>query len=115
VRLNAFEPEALTDPIISNLAKKCEVYIDDQVDEAFPLKRMAHLTVELRGIETIDFMQETRKGAPDDPMSDEELEDKYFELVSPEVDLDVAQKLLDDIWRIEKCDNIQDLCIAPNR
>ncbi|MBC28028.1 MAG: 2-methylcitrate dehydratase [Rhodospirillaceae bacterium] len=115
VRLNAFEPEALTNPIISNLAEKCKVYIDDQVDKAFPLKRMAHLTVKLRNNETIDFIQETRKGAPDDPMSDEELEDKYFELVSPEVDLDVAQKLLDDIWRIETCDNIQDLYIARNR
>ncbi len=115
VRLDAFEPKALSDPIISSLAKKCEVYINDEVEEAFPRKRMAHLTVKLRSGDVIDFMQKTRKGAPDDPLSDSELEDKYFELVSPEIDQDIAQKLLDDIWRIEKCDNIQNLHIARNR
>ena len=45
----------------------------------------------------------------------EDMDRGMARVVSPEVDLDVAQKLLDDIWRIEKCDNIQDLCIAPNR
>ena len=45
-------------------------------------------------------------------MTDEELEDKYFELVSPVIEQSTAQKLLDDIWRIDKCDNIQNLHIA---
>ena len=66
VRLEAFTPQALVNPEVSALAQKCQVYVDKQVDEAFPLKRMAHLTVQLRNNDVIDFMQETRKGAPDD-------------------------------------------------
>jgi hypothetical protein len=37
------------------------------------------------------------------------LEDKYYELVAPEIGDDGAKRLLDGIWAIETLDNIQNL------
>ncbi|HAT36458.1 MAG TPA: 2-methylcitrate dehydratase, partial [Rhodospirillaceae bacterium] len=112
VRLEAFTPEALKDPTVSALVKKCEVFVDPEVDATFPLKRMAHLIVETKNGKVIDHMQQTRKGAPDNPLSDGELEEKYFELVAPELGDAGAKKLLDGIWAIDKLDNIQNLPIG---
>lgn len=112
VRLEAFTPEALKDRTVSALARKCEVFVDPEVDATFPLKRMAHLIVETKEGKTIDYMQQTRKGAPDNPLSDAELEEKYFELVEPELGKAGAQKLLDGIWSIDRLDNIQNLPIG---
>jgi 2-methylcitrate dehydratase PrpD len=109
VRLEAFTPEALKDPKVSALVKKCTVFVDPEVEEAFPLQRKAHLIVETKDGKTIDYMQQTRKGAPDNPLSDAELEEKYAELVEPELGTDGARRLLDGIWEIDKLDNINDL------
>jgi 2-methylcitrate dehydratase PrpD len=109
VRLEAFTPEALKDPTVSALTQKCEVFVDQEVDDAFPLQRKAHLIVETKDGKIIDYMQQTRKGAPDNPLTDSELEDKYYELVAPEIGDDGAKRLLDGIWAIETLDNIQNL------
>ncbi|MBO44937.1 MAG: 2-methylcitrate dehydratase [Rhodospirillaceae bacterium] len=111
VRLEAFSPDALKDPTVSALAQKCEVFIDHEVDDAFPLQRKARLIVETQDGQTIDYMQQTRKGAPDNPLTDAELEEKYFELVTPELGKDGATALLSSIWSIDKLDNIQKLPI----
>jgi 2-methylcitrate dehydratase PrpD len=109
VRLEAFAPDALKDPTVSALAQKCEVFVDQEVDDAFPLHRKARLIVETKGGQTIDYMQQTRKGAPDNPLTDAELEEKYYELVTPELGKDGAAALLSAIWSIDKLDNIQEL------
>lgn len=80
VRLAAFAPEALVHPAIRALMGKVSVSEDAELAAAYPKRRMARLFVKLKGGRQFEHFQETRKGDPEDPLSDAELVAKYDEL-----------------------------------
>ncbi|NVK42851.1 MAG: MmgE/PrpD family protein [Oceanospirillaceae bacterium] len=80
VRLAAFAPEALARPDIRALMQKVTVSEDTELAAAYPKRRMARLLVQLKDGRQIRHFQPTRKGDPEDPLSDEELIAKYNEL-----------------------------------
>ncbi len=102
VRLDAFNPERLADPQVREVMTRIELRVDPKLDAAFPRQRAA--TVE---IETVDGKHHchhapTRKGDPDNPLTDEELTAKYHELATPVIGKPAADALLDSLWRLEK-------------
>lgn len=80
VRLAAFTPETLANPAILALMQKVTVSEDAELAAAYPKKRMAKLVVRLKDGRQINHFQQTRKGDPEDPLSDAELVAKYDEL-----------------------------------
>lgn len=101
VRLSAFEPERIADPQTKSLMKKIFVAVDPELDAAFPGKRAARVAITARGGRREEFLQPTRKGDPDMPLSDQELEQKFLELAAPVLGEGPAQKLLQRLWRLE--------------
>jgi 2-methylcitrate dehydratase PrpD len=81
VRLAAFEPDALARPDIRALMHRVTVSEDAELASAYPKKRMARLLIQLKDGRHITHFQATRKGDPEDPLSDQELIAKYDELV----------------------------------
>ena len=51
--------------------------------------------------EILEHLQPTRKGDPDAPLSDAELEQKYMELASPVIGEERARALLARLWHLE--------------
>ncbi len=100
VRLAAFEPSRLKDVRTTELMKKISVFIDPELDAAFPAKRAARVTITAAGRRE-QFLQPTRKGDPDLPLSDRELEQKFMELAAPVLGQGPAQELLSRLWRLE--------------
>ncbi|MCI9867257.1 MmgE/PrpD family protein [Rhizobium skierniewicense] len=80
VRLNAFEDVALSHPDIRALMAKVTVGVDPALASLYPKQRMAKLAVQLTDGRSFDHLQETRKGDPEDPLSMEELVQKFDEL-----------------------------------
>ena len=80
VRIAAFSPEALANPTIRDIAAKVEHMVDPECDAAFPRRRSAKVTVETRDGQRFSHYAQTRKGDPDLPLSDAELDEKFFEL-----------------------------------
>ncbi|MCP8687662.1 MmgE/PrpD family protein [Marinobacterium sedimentorum] len=80
VRLAAFESEVLARPDIRALMQRVTVSEDAELASAYPKKRMAKLLVQLKDGRQISHFQATRKGDPEDPLSDQELIAKYDEL-----------------------------------
>ncbi|SEO02539.1 MmgE/PrpD family protein [Pseudomonas sp. NFACC39-1] len=80
VRLAAFSPDVLARSDIHSLMQKVAVTEDAELAAAYPKKRMARLHVRLKDGRQINHFQETRKGDPEDPLSDEELVAKFDEL-----------------------------------
>ena len=105
VRLDAFTDERVSDPHIRSLMSRVEVVRDDELDALFPQQRAAHVTIRCRGGALLEYYQPTRKGDPDDPLSDAELEEKYRELTSPVVGSAAADSLLEQIWMLESADS----------
>ena len=101
VRLAAFEQARLSNQETKRLMEKISVAIDPELDATFPRQRAARVAIEARGGRREEFLQPTRKGDPDMPLSDRELEEKYLELAAPVIGADKARDLLQRLWRLE--------------
>jgi len=82
VRIAAFTPEALEDRDIRALAAKVEHRTDPDCEAAFPKKRSARVTIETMDGRSFSHYAPTRKGDPDAPLSDGELDAKFAELTA---------------------------------
>ncbi len=81
--------------------RRIEVAVDPGLDAAFPAQRAARVAIEARDGRRREHLQPTRKGDPDAPLSDAELEDKYMELTSPVLGEERSRELLARLWRLE--------------
>jgi 2-methylcitrate dehydratase PrpD len=100
VRLAAFEPGRLADRVTGDLMKRIKTAVDPELEAAFPAKRAARVAIRARG-KREEWLQPTRVGDPDAPLSDRMLEEKYFELVTPVLGQAKASELLARLWKLE--------------
>jgi 2-methylcitrate dehydratase PrpD len=101
VRLNAFAPQRLGDPDVRALMHRIECVADAELSKAFPRQRAARVEIELADGRRIAHFQPTRKGDPELPLSDAELDDKFLELTTPVVGDARARALLKRLWSLE--------------
>lgn len=101
VRLSAFEPHRLADPAIRELMKRIELTVDPELDAGFPGQRAARITMGTRDGRSEQYLQPTRKGDPEQPLSDADLDDKFIELAAPVVGAGQAKALLARLWRLD--------------
>ena len=101
VRLNAFAPQRLGDPDVRALMQKIECVADAGLSKAFPRQRAARVEIELADGRGLEHFQPTRKGDPELPLSDAELDDKFLELTAPVVGEAKARGLLTRLWSLE--------------
>jgi 2-methylcitrate dehydratase PrpD len=101
VRLAAFAPERLADPLTRELMARIDLSVDTELDAAFPGQRAARVSIRTRDGRVERLLQPTRKGDPDAPLSDAELDDKFLELATPVCGGAHARALLDRLWRLD--------------
>jgi hypothetical protein len=65
--------------------------------------------IELTTGERVEAHRHTRKGDPDDPLTDAELRAKFTELVAAEVGDTPGRELLDALWQLPALGDIRDL------
>lgn len=82
VRLDAFRPAALGRADIRSLMRRITVAEAPDLAAGYPRKRMARISVRVRDGSEVKHFQLTRKGDPEDPLSDHELIAKFDELAS---------------------------------
>jgi len=100
VRLAAFDKKKLGDAKKKKLMEKISVTVDPELDAAFPGQRAARVAITAGGRRE-EFLQPTRKGDPEMPLSDRELEAKFVELAAPVAGKARAKKLLERLWHLE--------------
>jgi len=100
VRLAAFEPQRLEDPVTRKLLQRISVSVDPELEAAFPAQRAARVAIRARG-KREEWLQPTRIGDPDAPLSDRALEEKYFELATPVLGQEKAKEVLKRLWQLE--------------
>ena len=94
VRRAAFDDEALADPAIRTAAAKVMQSVDSDCEAAFPRARSARVTIHTADGRRLDHYAPTRKGDPDNPLTDAELDDKFCELAEPVLGAVPAHRLL---------------------
>ena len=100
VRLSAFEPERLADPATRALMQRITKALDPEVDAGFPGRRAARVAITLRDGRRFSHLQPDRKGDPEWPLSDVDLEGKLLELAAPVIGEPAARALLARIWSL---------------
>jgi len=106
VRLNAFDPDHLNDPDIRALLKKIEPIADPEISAGYPKRRESRVQIELVDGRKLEYFQPYRKGDPELPLTDEELNDKFTELAEPVLGKAAAASLLKQLWNTEKLANV---------
>ena len=108
-RFNEFNHETLYDLDVRKLMSLVDFEVDADAEKRFPNSRSATVTVKTLDGRHLKHHSPTRKGDPDNPLSDSELEDKFYELVEPVIGSVVADALLTACWNLEKINNINNL------
>lgn len=101
VRLSAFAPERLQDPNVRAVLAMVDVAADPELSKGYPNQRAAHVEIETGDGRKLAHFQPTRKGDPDLPLTDDELNDKFLELALPVIGDPVARQLLAALWSLE--------------
>ncbi|GAB2913462.1 MmgE/PrpD family protein [Paraburkholderia jirisanensis] len=101
VRLNAFSDERLADQPLRELMKKVHVEADPELTAHFPRMRAARVTIVLADGTSLEHFAPHRRGDPEAPLTDAELEDKFIELSAPVIGDGEAHKLLTALWHID--------------
>lgn len=94
VRRAAFEPDALVDPAIRALAAKVVHTVDPDCEAVFPRARSARAAIVTTDGRRFEHFAPTRKGDPDNPLTDGELDAKFRELTDPVLGETAAAGLL---------------------
>jgi 2-methylcitrate dehydratase PrpD len=105
-RLEAFTSERLQDTVVRSLMARTELSVDPQADSVYPGQRAATVIVHTNDGRALKFYAPTRKGDPDNPLSDGELSDKFMELVAPISGATNARDLLAALWNIHSLPDI---------
>ncbi len=109
VRLAAFSRDRLDSHAARALMQRVRLQVDPQLDAAFPRQRAAHVCITMRGGEKYELLQPTRKGDPDMPLSDRELNDKFTELALPVIGQAKSEQLLAALWSTDKSADLSQL------
>jgi 2-methylcitrate dehydratase PrpD len=109
VRLSAFDASRLADPAIRQLMQRIELCVDPEIDAVFPGKRAAHIHIQTRDGRRGEHLQPTRKGDPEEPLSDTDLDEKFMELASPVIGAAAARQLLRTLWAMDEQQDIRSL------
>ncbi|MBK5102843.1 MAG: MmgE/PrpD family protein [Burkholderiales bacterium] len=106
VRLNAFLPDRLNDADIRAMIRKIACVADAELSKGYPGQRAAQVEIELKDGRKFAHFQPYRKGDPELPLSDAELNDKFTELAQPVLGKAAAAALLAQLWSTEKRANV---------
>ena len=71
------------------------------VDAEFPARRAAHVSITTKDGRQLTHYQPTRKGDPDLPLSNDELDAKFIELTSPVLGSELTNSLLQNLWQLD--------------
>lgn len=111
VRLDAFGPERLGDARIRALMQRTKITADRELTAAFPGQRAARAELLLKDGRKLEFFAPCRKGDPEAPLTDAEINAKFDELATPVIGAARASRLRDQLWQLEKL-RVSDLALA---
>ena len=92
----------ITDKQIAELAKTVNVIADDVLNSFVPEKRPAVVTITTHNQKQFSFRVDLAKGEPENPLTIEEIEEKYLSLlIFANRERDVSENIMKYVWNIE--------------
>jgi 2-methylcitrate dehydratase len=102
VTLPQFDPKRFTDPALLELVAKAKVHRDAALSARYPKGIPNRVTVSLADGRKLTKEVEFPRGHARNPMTDEEVERKFRQLVEPRYGKDRTGRILRICWQLEK-------------
>ena len=104
-----FSEERMADPKLLDLVAKIKVHHDEKLDPRYPAGIPNRLTIKLADGRQLVKEVEFPRGHARNPMTDQEVEEKFRRMVAPRLGKKAADKVLKKCWRLEKIDEPREL------
>ncbi len=102
VRLNAFTSERMKDAELREMMKKVVCVADPVFSKGYPGQRASQVDIETTDGRKLSHFQPYRKGDPELPLTDDELNAKFMELAEPVLGDAASKRLLAQLWALDK-------------
>ncbi|MFA5664848.1 MmgE/PrpD family protein [Castellaniella sp.] len=100
----SFAPDKLSDPQVRQLMARVSLHEDAGLSARFPRQRAARVRMTLHDGTTLEHFSPHRKGDPEEPLSDADLDQKFLRLASTVLGVEAAQNLRDRVWLLDTLD-----------
>ena len=104
-----FEMKKIMDPTIRAQLKKVEVVADPEIEKVFPALQRVIVTITATDGRSFTSQLDFPKGDPRNPLSDQEVEEKFSALAEGVLTAPAQRKLKDAVWNLEKLDSVSQL------
>src|SRR5438445_4391176 len=103
---STYSEKKFRDPKILDFLKKITVVEDKALSSMYPEAVANMVTVKLSSGKVVTKQDDYHKGHPENPMSDQDVEEKFLRLTRKILDKNHARRILDDAWSIEKAKDV---------
>ena len=110
IGIDTFTDSAVRDPNVLKLGERVRMNLDTSLKKIDLGGRPCRVTIRLKNGQTYSREAQHAKGGPEFPMSEAELNAKFFECARHAIPEPAAQQALDHIGRLETLDRIRPLC-----
>jgi len=104
-----FTMEKIMDPKIRAQLKKVEVVADPEIEKVFPALQRVIVNMTTTDGRTLSKQLDFPKGDPRNPLTDQEVEEKFGALAEGVLSTGAQKKLKEAIWNLEDSDSIRKL------
>jgi 2-methylcitrate dehydratase PrpD len=110
VGLDIFSDSAVREQNILKFAERVQMRLDANLKKVNAAGRPCRVTIRLKNGQTLVREAQHAKGGPEFPMTEAELQAKFFDCARLALDQNTAQRALSDIERLETLSDIRPLC-----
>jgi 2-methylcitrate dehydratase PrpD len=107
--VSEFTDEAIDDPVVRAVAQKVRWTHSDEFERMYPKAYPASVTVKTKDGKVYYSRVDYPKGDPENPVTDEELLEKFNLLASRTISQKQAQRISDAVLDLEKMENVSEL------
>jgi 2-methylcitrate dehydratase len=104
-----FTMEKIMDPTIRAQLKKVEVVADPEIEKVFPALQRVVVNISTTDGRSFTKQLDYPKGDPRNPLSDQEIEEKFSALAEGVLSPGAQKKVKDAIWNLEKAGSVSNL------
>ena len=104
-----FEMDAIMDPRVREQLNKVEVVADPDIEAVFPELQRVIVSITTTDGEEYSKQLDYPKGDPRNPLTDQEVEEKFDALSAPVLSDSARARLKDAVWALEDLGSVSDL------
>jgi 2-methylcitrate dehydratase len=104
-----FTKEKIMDPKIREQLNKVEVVADPEIEKVFPALQRVIVQIQTRDGRAFQKQLDFPKGDPRNPLTDQEIEEKFAVLAEGVLSRPAQEKLREAVWSLERVGSVSDL------